>query len=186
MSDMKGSKIRKFIFHPQVPIWVSAILVAISIAYSAHVQDGSRKVEVLKIQQNLRERYLAYKIILDSLQIKNYPQIVKSYSKEDRYQLSRYWGEIQFNEFLTIKKFGRGIIADEWSPVYGVWAVNALEDYPVLKEEFCYFLKTERGTMGAYSKEFEDTIRSEYLRSNPGKTIDCEILLQKRKSNTFN
>lgn len=171
------------LMHKQTPLWLSVFVLAGSVAYSAYVADGARRVEVLKIQQTLRERYLAYKLVLDSLRIRDYPNKVTSYTEEERYQLSRYWSEIQFNEFLTLKKFGRGVLKSEWSGVYGVWAVNALEDYQVLREEFCYFLKTEQGTMGIYAQEFEDVIREEYSRSNPNKTINCESLLEIRKKN---
>ena len=165
---------------------MSVFVLAGSIGFSAYVENGSRKVQILQIQQELRDRYLNYKPILDSLDARNYPDIRKSYTTEERYQLSRYWSEIQFNEFMVIKKFGRGELEDEWAPVYGVWAANALEEFQVLREEFCFFIKNEKAYMGGYGDEFEEAIRQAFKDLKKNESINCDALLLSRSKNTSN
>ena len=163
---------------------MSVAVLALSVGYSAYVEDGARKVQVLQIQQVLRDRYLDYKPTLDKLQVEHYPGDKSSYTVQERYQLGRYWSEIQFNEFLVIKKFGRGVLEHEWKPVYGVWASNALEEFEVLREEFCHFIRNEKGFMGTYAKEFELAIRDAYESRNSNQVINCDALLRNRKDNT--
>jgi hypothetical protein len=151
--------------HNLLPVWLSLLIVA----YSNY---ASRQVAIVQIQQKLRDRFLDYKPVLDSLGIEDYPGKISSYSEKERNQVRRYWSEIVFNEFITINRFGSGMLKNSWPETYGDWASGALTKYKVMREEYCIFLK-DRSYLGSFYSDFKETIESDFKKANNGKGLDC-------------
>jgi len=160
--------------HNLVPVWISLLVVA----YSNY---ASRQVSIVQIQQKLRERFLDYKPVLDSFGIEDYPNKISAYSEKDRDQIRRYWSEIVFNEFITINRFGSGILKDSWPKIYGSWASGALTKYKIMREEYCIFLK-DRSYLGVFYTDFKVTIESDYKKANNGKSLNCAVEESERRA----
>jgi hypothetical protein len=170
MNNNHFSHLRNVLFHSTTAVWVSVLVLALSNACSAYQSIASRQVAIVQIQQSLRDRFLLYKPVLDSLRIEDYPHKKTSYSENERYQVRRYWSEIVFNEYVTIKRFGSGILKDNWSEPYGKWVTAALK-YQVIREEYCIFLKNPEW-LGAFYNDFRKTIELDYKLSG-GKDLNC-------------
>lgn len=161
----KISRLFRALSHNLLPVWLSLLMVA----YSNY---ASRQVAIVQIQQKLRDRFLDYKPVLDSLGIEDYPNKISAVSEKDRNQIRRYWSEIVFNEFITVNRFGSGILKDSWSEIYGSWASGALKDHKIMREEYCIFLK-ERSYLGEFYTDFKVTIETDYKKANNGKSLNC-------------
>ena len=187
MTNSLWANIRRFLLHAQTPVWIGLFFVAGSMYFSTIESKSSRQVAIAQIQTTLRERYLNYRPVQESLQIELYPSQIRSYSKKQRDQIRRYWSEIVYNEFVTMWSFGGGIMRDNWSSPYGDWAADALYTYPVLREEYCEIIK-DKAYLGPYASEFKERINAHYNQRYPNSTDDlnCDALMIQRNQNTNN
>jgi hypothetical protein len=188
MTNSLWANVQRFLLHAQTPVWVGLFFVAGSMYLSTIESKSSRQVAIAQIQQTLRERFLNYRPVQESLQIDLYPSQIRSYSKKQRYQIRRYWSEIVFNEFVTISSFGGGIMRDNWSSPYGDWAADALNSYAVLREEYCAFIEEDKAYLGPYAPEFKEKINTHYNLKYPNTAdgLNCDALRIQRNQNTSN
>lgn len=182
-------------------IFIGLILNAVSLDSTNHSHKAQMEIEVIKIQKELRDIYLNYKLELDKLEIEKYHSDGGKYSENQRRIIRRYWTDIVFNEYLITKEFGNSDLNNRWEQAYTFWVGYSLHENNALAEEWCFIFDSgsdkspEKNYFGAFGDDYQQALEKayvKYIRENYSSEaqstepkIHCDMHLSRRKASTI-